>query len=60
MPIAECPECGAEIHVDEEVDKGDLIHCDECEMTLEVVGLDPIEVDLAQEEVEDYDEDDDY
>ncbi len=60
MPIAECPECGAEIHVDEEVDKGDLMHCEECEETLEVVGLDPIEFDVASEELDDYDEDDDY
>ena len=44
MPIAVCPECGAEIHVDEEADKGDVIHCEECEVTLEVVGLDPMDV----------------
>ncbi|NDD63504.1 MAG: lysine biosynthesis protein LysW [Acidobacteria bacterium] len=60
MPIAVCPECGAEIHVDEEADKGDVIHCEECEVTLEVVGLDPIELDLAPEDEDDYEEDDDY
>lgn len=61
MPLSACPECEAEIHVDEDVDKGELIHCEECDSTLEVVGLDPIELDLAsQEEGDDYDDDDDY
>lgn len=60
MPIAVCPECEAEIHVDEEVDKGDLLDCEECDAKLEVVGLDPIELDLAADEDEDYGEDDDY
>ncbi len=58
MPLAVCPECEAEIHVDEDVDKGETLTCEECEATLEVVGLDPIELDLApEEEDEDYDED---
>jgi alpha-aminoadipate carrier protein LysW len=58
VPLAVCPECEAEIHVDEDVDKGETLTCEECEATLEVVGLDPIELDLApEEEDEDYDED---
>jgi alpha-aminoadipate carrier protein LysW len=60
MPIAVCPECEAEIHVDEEVDKGDLLDCEECDVRLEVVGLDPVELDLAPDEEDDYDEDEDY
>jgi lysine biosynthesis protein LysW len=55
VPLAACPECEAEIHVDEDVDKGEILHCEECDSTLEVVGLDPIELDLAHE-----DEEDDY
>ena len=59
MPLASCPECEAEIHVDEDVDKGDIIHCEECEARLEVVGLDPIELDLAEDaEDDDYDDED--
>ena len=38
MPITACPECGTEIHVEEEFDKGDIIHCEECDEKLEVVG----------------------
>ncbi len=53
MPLAACPVCEAEIHVDDDVDKGETLHCEECEATLEVVGLDPIELDLAEEKEED-------
>ena len=61
MPLAFCPECGAEIHVDEDVDKGEIINCEECDSMLEVVGLDPIELDLAPDENEEdlYEEDED-
>ena len=41
-------------------DKGDIVGCDECEVRLEVVGLDPIELDVApDEDDEDGDDDDD-
>ena len=61
MPIANCPECGTELHVDEDVDKGDSLHCEECDSILEVVGLDPIELDLApEEEDDDYDDEEEY
>lgn len=49
-----CPECDAEIEVDEyDVDKGDLISCPECGTSLEVVGVSPVELDLAADEDED-------
>ncbi|MBL8205724.1 MAG: lysine biosynthesis protein LysW [Blastocatellia bacterium] len=42
------------------MDKGDTVQCDECEAHLEVVGLDPIELDLApDDDDDDYDDDDD-
>lgn len=56
MPIAACPECGDELHVEEEMDKGEIITCEECESKLEIVGLDPIELDLApDDESDEYD-----
>jgi len=59
VALAVCPECEAEIHVDEDAHKGEVIHCEECEARLEVVGLDPIELDLAAEDEEDdYDDED--
>jgi len=55
--MATCPECDAEIEVDEfDVDKGDQLSCPECGSNLEVTGLSPIELDLASDEDE---EDDD-
>lgn len=61
--MATCPECDAEIEVDEyDVDKGDLLSCPECGTNLEVTGLSPVELDVApeegpKEESEDLDED---
>ena len=54
MPSGNCPECEGEVHVDEDTDKGDLVSCPDCGLELEVVGLDPIELDIAPEEEEDW------
>lgn len=55
MPIAACPECEAEVHVDTDADKGDHVTCEECGTGLEIVGLDPVELDIVEEEIdEDY------
>ena len=59
MPLAVCPECEAEIHVDDDLDKGDALRCLECEARLEVVGLDPVELDLVIDDPEEDDDDDD-
>jgi lysine biosynthesis protein LysW len=53
VPLAVCPQCEAEIHVDDDLDKGDSDHCEECDAKLEVDGLDPIELDLAIDDKED-------
>ena len=52
MPRGTCPECDGEVQVDEDVDKGDVVECPDCGTSLEVVGLDPIELDVAVEEEE--------
>jgi alpha-aminoadipate/glutamate carrier protein LysW len=58
--MATCPECDAEIEVDEyDVDKGDLLSCPECGSNLEVTGLSPIELDVAGDEDDDDDDDED-
>jgi alpha-aminoadipate/glutamate carrier protein LysW len=52
--MATCPECEADIEVDEfDVDKGDLISCPECGSSLEVTSVTPVELDVAPEEDED-------
>lgn len=59
VPTGTCPECDADVHVDSDADKGDSVLCEECGIELEVVGLDPLELDIAEEEDLDDDEDDD-
>ena len=57
--MAICPECDAEIEVDEfDVDKGDQLSCPECGSNLEVTGLSPLELDIAPDDDDDDDEDD--
>jgi alpha-aminoadipate/glutamate carrier protein LysW len=50
MPTSVCPECSEEVYVDAEVEQGDGLACDECGSRLVVVGLDPIELDLREED----------
>ena len=59
-----CPKCKAVIDVEEdELDEGETITCDECAAELNVISLDPVELEPAadgDEEEEDEDEDFDY
>jgi alpha-aminoadipate carrier protein LysW len=61
--MATCPECDADIDVDEfDVERGDVLSCPECGSNLEVAGLAPLELVLVGDEDdddEDFDEDDD-
>ena len=69
-----CPECSAEIDVDEdEVEEGEILSCPECETELEVsqthpVALNPISDELDEEDLgagelehedDDFDDEDD-
>src|SRR5215469_3807868 len=60
--VIRCPDCGAEIDVDEdEVEEGEILSCPECESELEVtqthpVHLNPISDDLDEEEDEEGEE----
>lgn len=49
MPTSVCPECSEEVFVDAECEQGDHVTCEECAASLEVVGLDPIELDLVED-----------
>jgi alpha-aminoadipate carrier protein LysW len=60
VPTGTCPECDADVHVDTDVDKGETVSCEECGTDLEVVGLDPVELDIVEEEDLDDDEEDEY
>jgi alpha-aminoadipate carrier protein LysW len=51
--MANCPECEALLDVDDdEVEEGDVISCAECGLELEVVTVNPIEVERVEEEEE--------
>ncbi len=52
----ECPECAGEVPFDRPPLAGQVIPCPGCAAELEVVGLNPIRVDLAPEVEEDWGE----
>lgn len=57
--MATCPECDAEVEVDEDdVDLGDEVSCGECGQTLVISNTDPIELDFAPDDEDDEDEED--
>lgn len=60
MPTATCPECEEKVYVDAESEQGDVVSCDECGADLEVVGLDPVELDLFEGKADYDDHDEDY
>ena len=46
MPTANCPVCDENVYVDAKMEQGDIVFCEECDSDLEVVGLDPVELDV--------------
>jgi alpha-aminoadipate carrier protein LysW len=59
MPTTACPECSEDVYVDADSEQGDVVSCDECGTNLEIVGLDPIELDVHEEDdADDFKEDD--
>ena len=60
VPTGTCPECDADVHVDTDTDKGESVSCEECGVELEVVGLDPVELDIVEEDLDDDDDEDEF
>ncbi len=50
-----CPECGADLALDAPIE-GEIVTCAECGVELEVLSLEPLALDLAPEEEEDWGE----
>ena len=50
-----CPECGNDVE-QEGLELGELIVCDECGSELEVIGTEPLRLERAPEEDEDWGE----
>ncbi len=53
---AECPECAAEVPLQDDVVDGEIVQCGECGVELEVVRDGEITLRLAPEEEEDWGE----
>ena len=60
MSVAECIACGADIKFSAEPKMGLMVTCPSCDAELEVVWLDPIELDWPFEDDYDDDYDEDY
>lgn len=53
--IAHCPECDAEIELIDVV-QGEIVVCPDCGVDLEVLSLEPVTLELAPMEAEDWGE----
>ncbi len=51
-----CPECDAEIDIPNDAMENELLSCQDCGIELEIMNLDPIELELAPEVEEDWGE----
>lgn len=62
MAFAACASCGAKVNVGKNPELGQRFTCPSCDDVMEVVWLDPIELDWPIDDDEDYDEfeDEDY
>lgn len=49
MPSSACPNCQERVYVKAETEQGSILTCDECESELELVGLDPLQLDPYEE-----------
>ena len=56
ITATECIECGAELSIPSDVMQGEILPCMDCGAELEVIELEPLTVDLAPMEMEDWGE----
>src|SRR5712664_1489462 len=58
--LIRCPECSAEIDVDEdEVEEGEILSCPECESELEVSQIHPVHLNIISEDMDDDEDEED-
>jgi alpha-aminoadipate carrier protein LysW len=56
--VIRCPDCAAEIDVDEdEVEEGEILSCPECEKELEVLQTHPVQLNPISEDQDEDEED---
>jgi alpha-aminoadipate/glutamate carrier protein LysW len=54
--VATCPECSAELNLGDNVVQGEIVQCPDCGVDLEVVAVNPLKLELAPMEEEDWGE----
>lgn len=54
--MAECIECGASLSLYDDLEKGEILDCGTCGAELEVLAVDPVEVETAPELQQDWGE----
>jgi alpha-aminoadipate carrier protein LysW len=54
--MTDCPECGADLDLHDDLEVGEIVDCATCGAELEVVGDDPVAVETAPELEEDWGE----
>jgi len=48
MPVV-CPECDNPLDIEEDLDRGETLQCEECGAVLEVIAVDPVELSAVEE-----------
>src|SRR5499427_8559169 len=60
VPVIRCPECSAEIDVDEdEVEEGEILSCPECESELEVSQTHPVHLNVISDDLDEEEDEED-
>jgi len=54
--VGTCPECAAEIQLDAKAMEHEIVVCPDCGVELEVISLNPVTLEMAPEEEEDWGE----
>jgi hypothetical protein len=58
--LATCPQCNKKIQIIKKVWVGDRLTCGSCGMEFQVIGLNPIEIDLPYDDTDENLMDDDF
>jgi alpha-aminoadipate carrier protein LysW len=56
MSTATCPECDADVAIPADAMENELISCPDCGSELEIINLNPVQLELAPEVEEDWGE----
>jgi alpha-aminoadipate carrier protein LysW len=56
MTTATCPECDADVAIPADAMENELISCPDCGSELEIISLNPVQLNLAPEVEEDWGE----